>query len=249
MRTLQEISKDLAEATASATMELDAVPYKNRAAAQTVIIQATEKLPKLLEEIKEVVVPNRLVGLFATGDTESTVRTALFLESNGGVVVDASKIYDDIADLIEPSYSKERIFCTTQYSLLIQGVRALASELGYLEVESPPFKETICKTREDTINHVRTTLRECGVGDMANRDMLSKQIIDTIVRDSVDSKQIPVLIVETSSVEERNAIAALFARSVDYKFAPGFVPTAAKVVSLFKATKQETDDDKAETSD
>jgi hypothetical protein len=246
MRTIAEVSKDIAEVTEVVSQELEGVPYGIRPAVQMQIIQASEKLPKLLQEMKEIVIPSKLVGLFASGDKTSIDKTASFLteanpdtgKTNGGILLDAAQLYRSVTDLVEPSYSRDRIFCTTQYSLMIQKITHIATDLGYLEIESPKFRETICPDTATTLSHIRNLLRECKVGDQANIDLLTKTVIDGIVRDGIDSKQIPVIVVGVGSVDERNAIATLFSRSTDYVFPVGFTPTVPKIVALFKAQKQ-----------
>jgi hypothetical protein len=244
-RTIAEVSKDIETTTEIVNYVLEAVPSSQRPAVQTAMIQASERLPKLLDEMKEAVIPSKLIGLFADGDKTSIDKVAEFLTrenedgtNNGGIVLDAAQLYRSITDLVEGSYSRDRIFCTTQYSLMIQKISTIAIDLGYREIESPKFKETICPNTAATLAHIRNCLRECRVGDQANIDLLTKALVDAIVRNQIDSKQIPVMIIGVASMEERNAIATLFSRSFDYTFKVGFEPTAQKIVALFKAQKQ-----------
>ena len=237
-RTIEQISKDIAETTKVVSQEIEAIHYSQRPAVQMAMIQASERLPKLLDEMKSVVIPNRLVGLFASGDETSIGKVAEFLSSNSGVVLDAAQLYRTITDLVEPSYSRDRTFCTTQYSLMVQKVSEIGTNLGYQEIESPKFKESICPDTKSTMAHIRSMLRDCKVGDQANVDLLTKTIIDIIVKNKIDSKQIPVMIIGTSSKEEQNAISTLFNRTFDYKFPKDFTPDVQKIVNLFKAQKQ-----------
>jgi hypothetical protein len=246
MRTIKEISNDIEAANDLLTKEVDALPYGVRPALRAQMIQASEKLPQLLDEMKSVVVPSKLVGLFASGDKTSIDKVAEFLTANDGVVIDAAQVYRTITDLVEPSYSRDRIFCTTQYSLLVQGITKIAGDLGYLEIESPKFKETICPDTASTLAHIKNCLRECRVGDQANVDILTKTVIDAIVKNEIDSKQIPVMVIGVTSTEERNAIAVLFSRAVDYVFPTKFEPSAQKIVALFKVQKQVDVDEKEE---
>jgi hypothetical protein len=255
MRTIKEISEEIETTNELLKREVDAVPYGVRPALRGQIIQASERLPKLLDEMKAVIIPSKLIGLFATGDKTSIDKTAEFLthtdeegKSNGGVVLDAAQMYRTITDLVEPSYSRDRVFCTTQFSLLIQGITEIGNNLGYQEIEAPKHKETTCPDTAATLAHIRNTLRGCHVGDQANIDLLTKNAIDAIVRDKIDSKQIPVIVIGVASVEERNAIATLFSRSVDFVFPTKFEPTAAKIVAMFKAQKQ-VDPEKTESSE
>jgi hypothetical protein len=237
-RTIRDIIKDIQNTNSILRKEIESVPYGQRPALQIAMIQASEKLPRLLSEIKQVVVPTRLVGLFASGDETSINKTAAFLVENEGIVLNANKIYQDIASRVEPSYSKDRLFCTTQYSLMVGAISDIGLELGYLEIESPKFKELVCKTFADTVTHIKNTLRECKVGDQANVDLLTNAVVDAIVKEEIDSKQIPVIVTGVTSIEERNAIATIFNKSIDFTFSPDFEPTAEKIVALFKSQSQ-----------
>jgi hypothetical protein len=234
MRTIEQIGNDIKSTNNILKRELEAVPYGQRPAFQIAFIQATERLPKLLDEMKKVVIPHRLLGLFASGDNDTIKNVSKFLINNEGLVIDAAQMYRTIADLVEPSYDKTRNFTTTQYGLMIQGITNIGIELGYAEIEPPKFVEKFCPKPTDTLEHIRTALRNCHVGDQANVQLLTKQIVDGIVKNEIDSPQIPVMVIGTASVEERNVVATLFSHSNDYVFPSNFEPTVPKLVSLFK---------------
>ena len=248
-RTIAEVSKDIADTNAIFSQEIEAAPRGQRAAVQMAIIQASERLPKLLDEMKEVIIPGKLIGLFATGDETSLVKVAEFLKENDGIVLDASELYRSITDVIEPSYSKERVFCTTQYGLMINKLSDIGHSLGYREIESPKYNERICPDAACTTAHVKLCLRECKVGDQANVDLLTKQAIDVIVRNKIDAKQIPVMVTGVTLADEKNTIATIFSRTIDYNFPKDFTPTVKNITALFKQQKQQDleDTDEKET--
>jgi hypothetical protein len=241
-RTLAEVSKDVEETTRVVSQEIEAVHYTARPAVQMAMIQASERLPKLLDEMKSIVIPSKLVGLFASGDKTSIDKTAELLTKNEGIVLDAAQMYRSVTDLVEPSYSRDRVFCSTQFHLMIQKITSIAIDLGYLEIEAPKHRETTCPDTAATLGHIRRILRECRVGDQANIDLLTKSILDVIVREQIDSQKIPVMVVGVGSVDERNAIATLFNKSIDFTFPKDFDPTVAKIVSLFKEQKKVVDE-------
>jgi hypothetical protein len=239
-RTITEISEDISATNKVLHQEIEAVSYGQRPAVQISMTQAAERLPRLLEEIKDAVIPGRLVGLFATGDETALVKVAEFLKANEGIVLDASQMYRTIVDLVEPSYSRDRTFCSTQYHLMIQKVTEIGQNLGYQEIEAPKFKEAICPTTASTMAHIKRMLRDCKVGDQANTDLLTNTVVDAIVKGEIDSTQIPVMVIGVSSVEERNAIARLFNRSIDHTFPKGFDPTVKNITMLFKQQENGT---------
>jgi hypothetical protein len=187
-----------------------------------------------------------MIGLFVSGDATAISKVSALLVKNEGLVLDAGQMYREIADLVEPSFSNDRVFTTTQYSLFVQGVRKIGENLGYLQIEAPKYRETTCPTSASTIAHIRSMLKECKVGDPANLELLTNSAVDAIIRNKIDSKQIPVMVIGCASTEERNVIATMFARSADFELPAGFEPTVQKIVSMFKAQKQTAEETKTD---
>jgi hypothetical protein len=241
MRTIKDIIDELRNTKAIIDHEIETIPFTQRQAWQTAVITARAKLPALTQEIKSLVIPKMLVAVFADGDVGSIKTVGSFLKENEGLVIDAERMYRSVVERVEPSYSTDRTFCSTQYHLMVQRVVEIAVELGYLEIQPPEFKDQICPTEADTLNYVRELLRNCGVGDQANTDFLGKEIVDTIVAESIDAKQIPVLVTGTSCNQERNRIATLFNTSHAYTFQSDFEPNVRNVTQIFKGqTPKET---------
>lgn len=233
-RTTKDIIKEIQNANKILHTDIESIPFGHRPGFKGSMIQASESLPKLLEEIEKIVFPGSLVGLFAFGDEESIGRVGIVLNKTEGIVLDAQKFYQTIADLVEPSYGTDRLFCTTQYGLMIQQLKEIATDLGYLEIVPPPFIEKVCPKPQDTLLHVRNCLRDCNVGDQANVDLLKKEIVDKIVKEEIESKQIPVMVTNTLCADEQNHIAILFNKSNEYTFKPDFEPTIKNIISIFK---------------
>lgn len=233
IRNIQEIVKEIKNTNAILNQDIENIPYAQRPAVEIAITRAREKLPKLLEEIKQLVIPYRLVGLFATGNENSINEVGQFLAKNEGLVLDANKLYNDITALVEPSYGTEREFCTTQYHLMVQAVSSLAVDFGYLEVEPPKFINQMCPTKDDTLKLIKEVVRDCGAGDQINVDLIKKTIIDWVVRCNIEAKQIPVLIVGVTNPVEKNKIATLFCRTIDYNFEANFTVNAKTITALF----------------
>lgn len=238
-RTLPEISKDIENANALLKTELPAIPFGQRPAMHTAMINAGASLPLLLEELKNEVIPSRLVGLFATGDLTAINETIEFLTKSDGISLDANEMYRSIVDLVEPSYGPDRTFSTTQYSLMIRKVSDIGINLGYLEINPPKYSECICPDTLSTMMHVKKMLRSCKVGDQANIDLLTNKVVDVIVTNKISSKFIPVIITGVTSQEEKNAIATLFCQTTDHNFKKDFKPTQKTIQQLFKQQAQE----------
>lgn len=238
MRQITEITQEITEAKKLIATDMDDVPYQYRASVRTQKVQAEHKLPYLLAEIKQVTVPTRLVGLFASGNANSVEKVADFLKANQGVVVDATKMYREITDTVEKSYGRDREFGSCQYSLVVQEISQIGIFLGYQEISSPKFLATLCPDTAATFNYIKKILREANIGDQANKDLLTLDILDAIVKGNIDSKQVPVMVLGVTSTEERNQISTIFSRIVEYNFASGFTPTVKNISNLFKSQKQ-----------
>ena len=240
MRTVKEVIKEIAVLRETASMSVENVPWGQRPAFQMSVIQANQKIPELLKELKGICIPGRLIGLFAYGDKEAIEETGAFLIDNEGIVLDAEAVYRSVADLVEPSYGPERVFdVAPQMALLVQKISEIGINLGYWQIEAPKFQEAICKDYAATLSHVRNILRECGVGDQANIDILTNEVIDAIVKGVIDSKQIPVLVKGVSSIQEQNAIATMFNKTTTHTFKSNFEPTEKSIVAMFKKEEEQ----------
>jgi len=241
MRTNKDIIEELRNTKAIVDTEIETIPFSQRQAWRAAVVAAQAKIPDLVKELKDRVIPKTLVAVFADGDQESIRKVSAFLASNEGLALSAQKMYESVVDRVEPSYATDRLFCSTQYHLMVQRLVEIATDLGYLEIQPPRLADKICPTVNDTLNYVRELLRECGVGDQANVDLLSKEIMDTVVAQGIDAKQIPVLVTGVSCVQERNQIATLFNTSFDYTFQPGFEPNVRNVTQIFKGQTPKTE--------
>lgn len=242
MRSTKDIIAELENTKAILDKEIETIPFSQRQAWSCAVVTARDKLPKLVEEIRNQIIPKTLVAVFASGDKQSIDKVSTFLIENEGLALDAEKLYRSVVDCVEPSYSSDRSFCSTQYHLMVHRLTEVGYELGYKEIQPPQFpKDKICKTESDTLIYVRELLRECGVGDQANVDLLAKEIVDTIIARRIDAKQIPVLITGVSCTQERNRIATLFNSSHDYNFQPNFDPTVRNVTAIFKGQTIKTE--------
>jgi hypothetical protein len=234
MGKISDIVKQIESCNQTLELEIESIPWGHRPSVHIAKRKAEEKLVELKRDLKDVVIPGSLISVFATGDDQAVAATAELLLANGGVVLNGGKMYNDIVGTIEPSYGAERMFCTTQYGLLVKAISEMAQEFEYEEISPPPFREKMCKTRQDTFNHVVSILRECNVGPQLNKDFLTRQTLNDIIKGRIDSKLIPVLVVEPVTGLEGSLLHSLFSKSIDFEFPVGFEPTAKKVTAIFK---------------
>jgi hypothetical protein len=241
-----EIFTEIDQHTENLKLSRDQIPYNNRPGFDIGQQTSRDTLLTLRSLIKSTYIPNKLVGLFPYGDFNAINSLCGFLISHEGIVLNADDIYSQITDSIEPSYGRDRVFSGPQFNLLIQTISKIGIELGYQQIEYPKYYEKACLTRQDTVKHVKTILRDSNIGDQLNYDLMMNKLVDTITAYKIDSKQIPVLVINTSSVQERNNLSRLFIKSSDYKLTPTFTINQKNVIALFKDQKQDEENTKTE---
>ena len=234
MRSIQEIFQDIKETKKTANLDIETISYNVRPGFMANIVQAKAKLPDLLKELKGVVVPSRLVGLFAKGDTESVAK---FFVENGSLVVDANDMYKFITNSVEETIIGQRLFSDSQYSRLVSELRFICIDQGYKEIPPPAQTEEKVPTYKDTLAVVKRLVRD-SVGDGPALKQMVDKLLDTILTNKMDAKQIAVLVTGITSSEEHAAISALFNRSVDYTFSKGYVPNKVNIQKILKQEEE-----------
>jgi len=229
-RNVTEVLQDIKDTKVIANTSIEDVPFKMRPGFSVGIIQAKEKLPQLMKELKSLVVPSRLVGLFAKGDTNAV---AEFFDDNGSIVVDANSFYKAIADDIETTYGMDRQFADTQYGRLVANLREVCTVLGYSEIPSPTYTDCKCATPTDTLNTVKRLVRG-SVKDYPNLTAITDKILAQIVDRNMESRQIAVLVVGSIEHDEKAVLSALFSRTVDYTFPKGYQPNKNSIMKILK---------------
>jgi hypothetical protein len=235
-RELKEIIKEIKETEKTAIIRLDEVPYKNRGGMGIAIRTACERLPVLLDELAKAVIPSRLTAVYATGDEAIVTKVADFMRKNGGIVLDGNELYRNICKDIEPTYDNMHTFSTTQHGIMLNGIREIARSLDYAELPAPTYKETICKTPQDTINHVRSLIRG-SMGDTLSKKYLVKSLTDLVLKTATDVPRIPILVVDVPTPEEKANLSTLFTTNTDYKFSPDFIITSKTLSKIFKGSQ------------
>ena len=234
MRSIQEVFQDIKETKKTANIDIENVSYNVRPGFMANIVQAKTKLPDLLKELKDIVVPNRLVGLFAKGETEGVAK---FFVENGSLVADANEMYKFITNSVEETIIGQRLFSDTQYSRLVSELRFICIDQGYKEIPPPKQTEEKVPAYKDTLAVVKRLVRDC-VGDALAIKRMVDSILDTVLTNKMDAKQIAVLVTGIASSEEHAAISALFSRSVDYTFNKGYVPNKANIQKILKQEEE-----------
>lgn len=235
MKEIKDLIKEIKSTRKDAETVYDDVPYKARASWGIKIRRAQDALPTLVEELKQAVIPSKLVAVFGAGSKKVMQEVSSFLQDNGGITIDASSLYESVSDAVEATYGTRRTFGVTQFVAMMNELRQIASNLG-CEVVQPDFNgnmEVVCKDKTATTTHVREIIKKF-ISDELNRKFLTKIIIDAVLSGSVDAKQVPVLVTGVQSLEDKAPLTSLFSTTIDYKFPTDFIVTKPNIVKLFK---------------
>lgn len=230
-RKVEDAIDELRAARVEAAVNLEDVPRQVRPSRSMSKQRAQEAIPGLVAEVVTATVPARLVGVFASGDADAVAAASAFLQENGGIVLDAAKLYRGITEYIEPSYG-DRVFRTTQYVRLTSALREVGDTLGLKLQAMPDYVEKICPTAADTEAHSRNLIR-AALGDEVNLQSLRRAIVDAVVERDITSKRVPVLVLNADE-GERAGLSPLFSKVGEYVFEPGFVAEKDAVISIFK---------------
>jgi len=124
---------------------------------------------------------------------------------------------------------------------MIQGIREVAQGLGYMELNSPPYKETVCPDYKTVLEHVRESIR-VSIGDDLNLRYLTNKIVESVLKLKNPPKAIPILVLDVRSHEEKQLLNSLFASNSDYNFQNNFTVDTKSVVKLFKNSTKVADE-------
>lgn len=215
-------------------IEVSGVPYAMRSGWEMRKNQAIEALPGLMADLRKVTVPQRLVGIIASGDPKVVAEVAEFLASGGGVSVDAAGLYKQIAEKIEPTYSTDRFFRTNQFMGVGIFCQKVSESFGYNGVDLD-YLEAFCHTFDDSVAHIRDLIKK-SVGDRLLVGYLTAEITKTVAEKSLDAERLPVVV--TGSIDsERPGLRSLFARTAEFTFPADFVVTREALLEILKSAK------------
>ncbi len=232
MSKIETIVADYESVLALSRKNVEDVPFNVRAGWGGRIQDAQQALPGLRAELLKSTIPDRLVGVFASGDAAKVALAVTCISENGGIVLDAGKLYTDLALDLELSYGQDREFRTSQFGLLMQEYATLARHYGYDTASALTFRGKVCSTVQASAAHIRTLVRGA-IKDELNIQALKDVVLDTVVKHNLVGAQVPVLVVNAPA-EEQAVLASFFCRSSTYEFDATFEVTQPALLKVFK---------------
>ncbi len=232
---IQQVLETLKDAQKLADTDPGSVPYNVRPGFTFRISEAQRQLTGLTEELLALTVPDRCLAVFAEGDKDVVQALADMLIEYDELVLDAGKLYRDLAATIEPAFTPDRIFNTSQFALLVTEFQNRMIDLGVERPDVFEYKDGACFTVGDTVKHVRTLVRSA-VGDDLLLRTLKKQIVDAVIAADLDGPKLPIFVIGADPVEIP-ALSGLFSKSKTRTFAAGTKVTPELAGGLFESFK------------
>jgi hypothetical protein len=230
--SVSEIFEKIEEAKTIIETPWELVPFKVREGWNMGVTNAKESIGSLIKQVKERSIPSRLIGIFATGSNEGLLALHNLVKTGDGLVINANQVYIGLAQELEPSFGSDRIFKPSTFMQFVSLYRNLCEDNGIINCPSLPYFEANCPTSLDTINHVKIMVRSAVRDDLTIK-VLTKELIDGIIKGELDGKYIPVMVTQASE-EDRKVLSKLFVKTVDMQVDTAEDATQENVTKLVK---------------
>lgn len=210
---ISELFEQIEEARKILETPWDLVPFKVRDGWGMRSTTAREDIGKLIKQIKERSIPSRLIGIFASGSNEGLRALHNLIEMGDGLVINANRVYITLTNDLEPSFGGDRIFKPSTFMQFVSLYRNLCEDNSLINCPALFYKETLCPTSVDTLNYIKKMVRDSIKDDLTIK-VLTKELVDGIIREELDGKYIPVMITEASK-EDKKMLSKLFIKTID----------------------------------
>jgi hypothetical protein len=214
-------------------LQWEDIPPATRAGFEMAKHQAADSILTLTKELVKETIPGRLIGIFAKGPDAALDALQKLVETQGGIILNANQVYLDFTKEIEPSFGSDTTFKVASFIRLSGLYRTLNEDLGIEGFKSLDYVEMNCPTRLHIEKHVKKIVRNA-CGDALTIKFLTKHIVDTIVRDGLEGKFIPVVVTQADDTDF-SSLSSLFHKTIQLNL------TDAKEVTkenIFKALRE-----------
>lgn len=208
MNTFEKMLVTLEETIKTANLNPEDFNHRTRPGREVAVNQAKEALGPLKAQFTELLKASSL-GIFVSGPG-----TANFAEVAGHeadtFTLDAEEVYRNISQTAIAALGHTRTFGVQQFSLMLQSLKHLATELGMNSIDSPQMEEKFCPTDEDVVEHVRNLVRNSSKDEL-NSLYLTRALMDKVVAVRYTNNTVPVVVL--NAVEgEQEGLASLFGK-------------------------------------
>lgn len=207
MSDLKALIKELKDTTNLAKTELLGSDPRTRPGHEMARNQAIEKLPALRKAYMDAFGQNVFV-LLPTGKNAKTFGE-LAQQEGGAIVVDSSVFYKSLAARCQQTMGVHQTFGVTQFVTLRTQLHTWCRE-NNVRMEDLNFaNDTITKTSAEVYNKVKELVEKTN-GQRLLKTYIEGQVVEQALNQEVDSKVVPVVILNTSEDEQASLIGTLF---------------------------------------
>jgi hypothetical protein len=254
-RKIEEILADYQKTSKIANTDIDSIPLKSQPGWQTLIRQNKDRVPELRVEYLTALLGSSY-GFFLDGDPKKVTEFVAVTKESGAFVIDAAKIFNKLADAVQPSLGGRREFSVTQLGQLNYALKELAQETGYGgEIYGATMTEIkVVPTRDDLVTYVRRLVVGSNGSTISVISAQNNLVADALKVEFLGKKLVVMVVGATN--DDRQGLASIFTRTervhltpetvVDERFAKETVmgvlkPGSRKTAPIEKSEQTQTE--------
>lgn len=210
MTQLEKLDTKMADLSATANKKLDEIPASVQGAWSSAIRSAKDELQGVRAEYRQVLLSNA-VAILVGGDSAKVTEFVALAKEEGGIVVDATALYERLAEGIEQTLSDQRQWGIHQSHMLHKLLQEVMTELNLTELPMPArTPDVVVPTLQDVVDHVRHLIVD-GVGNELNALYLEEETAKRAFEIRYIGSTAPVILVNAQA-NEAAALAKSFGK-------------------------------------
>lgn len=192
--------------------DLDSLSFKTRPAHEL----AQQNARTRWDEVKQLyakLISERWGAIFVAGEDEPVKAFASIAQEKGpAVVVDLGKLWAEVADIVEPTLRKDRVFEPTQFSYAQRAVTVIGSRLG-AKVPALRYRDGwVIRTRKALEERLASLISETG-GPLVSA-YVRDAAVSTALKIGYHKSVLPVVVLGLVPGEAVRELAAIFGNRV-----------------------------------
>jgi hypothetical protein len=211
---LSKLLSDYKRVEAIASVQLDGWDPRTRPAQETAKREAKDEMERLRKVYTETLTKG-LFRVFAVGDGGAEFAAAAAAE--GGLVMDVSGFYKEIADTVFATMDHRNPIFTVGVSIrIIEEVNKKIREIGVSRMSTPKWESgdfDIPVPNAYFLKLLVTKGIRAAVEDDIAKVYLEKKIVDTAFKTGIDAKIIPLILFNLGAAEAANLSKTMFSNA------------------------------------
>ena len=207
------ILKQLKEAKRIVDVPREDVPYQVKEGWGLKRREALDTIQTLNKQLKHIVIPGHLVGVYVTGLQDAVEALGDLITNYDGIFINANQVYLDIAEELKLAFGSDHNVKLDTFMKLTNLYYGLAKEFELQETPPLNYSEVVVPKFKDLVDYVKIQIRGA-VGDSLATNVLTRSILDGILKRELSGRYIPVMVVQASD-SDKNAFNKLFIKTTD----------------------------------